>query len=276
MQSAAELAEQPEQVEVVLYVDEDDPASHHLQVSQIESKIIVGPRTSMGACNSACLENSVGDIVMLCNDDIVVRTHGWDRKLRETDESFSDRIYLAYPNDLFKGRRLCTFPILSRQSCELLGDPFPRSYKGAFIDYHLLDVFKRLERRGYQRLLYLRNVIFEHMHYRTGKAAFDETYQRRARFADDDVFLLLREERSRSAKILLRRINLDAPMGKLPSGSAVRQPRMTLLGRIFDLAQALLGDVELPVRWRGFLFSWFVARTLAARGHLPRSWRPGA
>lgn len=37
------------------------------------------------------------------------------------------------------------------------------------------------------------DVVFEHLHYRTGKAACDETYKRRGRFEDDPTFIAMAE-----------------------------------------------------------------------------------
>jgi len=33
-----------------------------------------------------------------------------------------------------------------------------------------------MQRAGHDRIRYLEDVIFEHLHYRTGKVAVDETY----------------------------------------------------------------------------------------------------
>lgn len=268
LRSAAQRAELPEAVEVVVYADEDDVPSHTLDSAGLSCTTIVGPRATMGALNSSCLECSRGEIVVLCNDDIVIRTPGWDRRLREAHAVFDDGVYLAYPNDLFKGRRLCAFPILSRATCDLLGEPFPRAYRGAFIDYHLLDIFKRLEKRGMPRLAYLKDVVFEHMHYRTGKAVYDETYRRRGRFDDDDTFIALRDERSAGAARLARRIDPKAP-ALLRTVRHSARPHPDLPMRLFDFWGSLLPDAELPVRWRLFLAAWFAGRTLGAKGLLP-------
>jgi hypothetical protein len=267
MESASKCAEKPRLVEVVVYADEDDPDSHALNSSGLEITTIIGKRDSMGAYNSACYEKSRGDIIVLANDDVAVRTSGWDRKLREADSIDQDGVYLAYPNDLFKGRRLCAFPILSRRTCELLIEPFPRAYQGAFIDYHLLDIFKRLERYGYQRLRYLEDVVFEHMHFRTGKGSFDATYRARRRFDDDETFLRLRDQRSDAVQRLLQAIGSRASPSRRPSRPL--PPGQSIIRRMYEFARRILGDKELPVRWRAFLTVWFAGRTLAARGYLP-------
>ena len=189
--SIAETIAQPERVEIILYADEDDTGSHHLNSSDFRVVPIIGPALSMGGYNSACLKQARGDIIILVNDDMVIRTPGWDNMIVEMDAGFSDKIYLAYSNDLNKKRSLCTFPILSRRTCELLVEPYPAAYQGAFIDVHLFDIFKRLRHAGFGRTQYLDDVVFEHLHYRTGKADCDETYMRRGRFEDDPTFIAM-------------------------------------------------------------------------------------
>lgn len=242
-------------VEVVLCIDDDDVDSHGISDPRIKITKIIGPRRSMGAYNTACLEKSEGDIAILINDDMVIRTDAWDNLVRQLDQRFDDKIYLGYGNDLYKGRNLCAFPILSRRCCKALTDPFPEAYQGAFIDYHLLDIFSRLQKAGHDRIVYLENLVFEHMHFRSGKAQNDATYQARNRFGDDGTFLLLRDTRSSAARFLLSRIN-GAPIQK-QSHPTSREPP--------SLIHATLLDRELPIKWAARLFAWFVARHIASK-----------
>ena len=267
LESVAATTAVPDRVEVIFYADEDDPQSHELRVAGIAVSGIIGPRASMGTYNSECLAKARGDIVILVNDDIVIRTQGWDEKVRAIDASFADKIYLAYGNDLFKGPRLCTFPILSRRTCDLLGDPFPAAYAGAFIDYHLLDIFRRLQHAGEDRVRYLPDIIFEHMHYRLGKAVKDATYQRRRRFDDDAVFIGLIETRRRAARALSGLIQHNSPLSTSvltrDDGDATNES-WSLVG----IARAFLPDRDLPLKWRVFLWYWYTGRFMAAKGFL--------
>lgn len=256
-------------IEVIAYIDEDDTESLDISETRFSFKKIIGPRLSMGGYNTACLEMSRGDIVILINDDMVVRTQNWDDLVRELDGRFVDKVYLGYGNDLFKGAKLCTFPILSRQTCSRLIEPFPKAYKGAFIDYHLLDIFKRIARAGYNRICYLEDLVFEHLHYRTGKASFDETYQKRGRFDDDPVFFQLRNLRSTAAAGLLGAIRKRPPsLQNTPLNFAAPD---SVPGALFGYGRMLFLDNELPLRWRAFLYIWFVGRYLASRGYLGAS-----
>ena len=65
---------EPGRVEIVAYVDDDDAASHHLDSRIISFTRIIGPRTTMGGFNSACYARARGDIIILANDDLVIRT----------------------------------------------------------------------------------------------------------------------------------------------------------------------------------------------------------
>ncbi len=270
LESAATLAHDPLTVQIVMYVDEDDTQSHNLECKRLRSTTIVGPRITMGGYNSACLADCDGDIVVLANDDVVIRTPGWDERLRELHTRFDDRIYLGYPNDLFKGKKVCAFPILSRRTCEILGEPFPRDYRGSFIDYHLLDIFKRLERCGHARILYLADVIFEHMHYRNGKNAYDETYRERRRFEDDVTFLALRNARSLACERLTSHMaDVQSRRPRARRSRAYSTAGRSLARRIMGLARFIVPDNELPMRWRAYLLIWFIGRFLAAGGYLP-------
>jgi len=265
--SLAGTTARPDRVEVVLCVDDDDPGSLGLGEGTPNLVRIVGPRRTMGALNTACLLHSGGEIIVLGNDDMVVRTHGWDDKLTQMHARFPDGIYLSYANDLFMSKRRATFPILSRRCCDLLGDPFPAAYRGAFIDTHLFDIFKRLQHGGYDRFAYLEDVVFEHLHYRTGKAEYDETYRRRGRFDDDYTFIALAARRSRDADRLVRSIRGETvPVG----GPALVDPYVPggFAAAVGYFVQRLLLDRELPLRWRGFLFYTHVGRYAAAKGWL--------
>jgi hypothetical protein len=223
----------------------------------------------MGTYNSSCYNATQGDIIMLVNDDMVIRTPGWDEKIIEFDAKIPDKIYLAYGNDLFKNESLCTFPILSRRICEFLVEPYPKEYQGAFIDFHLFDIFKRLQHAGFDRIHYMGDVVFEHLHYRSGKAPFDETYARRGRFADDATFLALINSRQKSADRLLKILRGEESQNLYTAEpSAIEKVPETLLKAILAFTQDLLFDRGLPLRWRSYLWVWFIGRYMASRGML--------
>lgn len=264
LQSVLDTTSTPERVEVVLYIDDDDFASQALDCAGLRLIRIIGPSESMGFYNTCCKNHANGHILVLVNDDMVIRSPGWDQKLIETEADFPDGIFLAYPNDQNKGKALCTFPILSRRGCDRLIDPYPEAYLGAFIDLHLFDIFKRLQYAGEDRLRYLPEVIFEHLHYRTGKSAVDETYRRRDRFGDDLAFLRLRPFRAASAKRLL-----DAIRSKTcDAGAPAEIPQPTRNYSLIYVTTVVLFDGGLPFFLRLKRWIWFCGRFLASKGLL--------
>jgi hypothetical protein len=255
LNSLFSLADSPYDLEVVAYIDDDDLETLALDVSPWNVIKIVGPRQTMGRLNAACYAKSKGDIVALGNDDMVVRTRGWDTRIRGEVERFQDKVYLLYPNDMYKRSKICTFPIFSRVTCDSIGDPFPAEYRGAFIDVHVMDIFKRLGGYGYHRVVYLDDVVFEHMHYKLGKSEFDATYQARDRFGDDQAFLVLNDARSWAVQRLKAIVDGTEPTS---------QERLTSLrppgGWFFQLTWNILYSGSSPFLWRFRLFIWMWLR----------------
>ncbi|MET4736719.1 glycosyltransferase involved in cell wall biosynthesis [Bradyrhizobium japonicum] len=254
----------PELIEVILRVDDDDIDSHGIVFDGLALKLVIGPRQTMGAYNAECLRHASGEITIAVNDDIIIQTRGWDEKVRELDASYPDGVYLGYGNDLFKGPELCTFPILSQRTCSVLAEPYPGIYKGAFIDVHLMDIFRRLEKRGYARICYAADIVFEHVHYRNNPDALDATYTDRSRFGDDLTFIALAGARRLEANRLLALVSGGSPERRCsPQQSAVK--RTSLIGIWPLCARKFLLDFDLPLSWRTYLFAWMVARYYFSR-----------
>jgi len=255
LNSLFSMADSHDGLEVVAYIDDDDIETQALDLGAWNVVKIVGPRQTMGRLNAVCYARSRGDIVVLGNDDMVIRTRGWDTRIREEVNRFPDKVYLLYPNDLYKRNRICTFPVLSRVTCDSIGDPFPASYRGAFIDVHVMDIFKRLYGHGYDRIVYLDDVVFEHMHYRLGKSAFDSTYRERDRFGDDRSFLVLSDVRGWAVQRLCAIVDgVEAtPQERLISSRPTG-------GWFLNLTWNILRGGSSPFSWRMRLFFWLWLR----------------
>jgi len=261
-------------IEVILFADDDDASSHDLRDDRISMTRIVGPRRSMGAMNATCLKQARGKVIIPQNDDFVVRTRDWDEEVLHDHASTPDEIYLAYANDMIAGVHMCHIPIVSRTTCDLLGDPFPPQYPGGFIDYHLFDIFKRLGRLGHHRIRYLEHLVIEHMHFRAGKADYDETYaQRGAMDVGEEVFIGLRRMRQISAERLAAKIS-GRPLPELPEEDVEIPALPRMPTAFFHYARVFLFDEGLPCRWRFNLFKLFNERYLRNRfGWYPKSWK---
>lgn len=240
-----------DKVEVVLLVDDDDLESIDFVYNKISCVKIITSRQNMGAYNYIGAQRSTGDVIFLANDDVEVQTHGWDQLVRDVHARFSDRVYLGYPNDQFKGRSLATFPFFSRQVFSHAEEILSVRYRGAFIDYHIMDVFKRLQKKGFGRIVFLENLVFQHRHYRTGLSQIDSTYSERNRFGDDKTFIELANEREVLSQKLADLISHSNYSGKpLVHDQSTPPPFLFLFDR------------NLPFFWGVRLTSFMVLRMI--------------
>ena len=246
-------------IEVILYVDDDDKESQSITEPKLNIKKIIGPRKSMGACNTVCFMLSKGQIIMLINDDMIIRTKNWDEYIMNLHNIFNDRIYLAYGNDLMKKSNLCTFPIISRKFCNLIKYPFPIEYKGAFIDTHLFDIFQRIKKLGSDRILYEERLIVEHMHYRLGKSTKDSTYSDRNRFADDAPFHAMQKYRSNLALELHLHITKK---NKIYCNKQFDFLPENFLNKFYFFTKSYLLNHKIDFKWRFYLWYWSTLREI--------------
>lgn len=161
-ESVIETTENLAELEIILGVDDDDLPSHQISDDRLCLKKVVIPRgLMMGALNNACFEASTGRFLMLANDEIILRTKGWDSVIRSRFLAFGDDIGLIHVNDLLFREKLCTFPFVSRRACLEIG-LCPMEYRRYKINDHIYDIYNLLAYLGHKRIVYLPDVIFEH------------------------------------------------------------------------------------------------------------------
>ncbi|HSQ54452.1 MAG TPA: glycosyltransferase, partial [Gemmata sp.] len=161
--SVAETAFHPERIEILLVIDTDDPASAAVDEPRLNVRKVPGPPgRTMGELNSAGYGASTGDRVMLLNDDVIVRTRGWDAIILDALRRFPDPFVLVHVNDTLIREHLCVFPLVSRAFCDLAGGICPKVYLRYRIDDHIEDVFNILAALGERRTIYLPDIVFEH------------------------------------------------------------------------------------------------------------------
>jgi glycosyltransferase involved in cell wall biosynthesis len=164
--SLVQAADDASRIEVVMVVDEDDAATRAFEHPAARLRKVVVPRgLSMGALNMHGCRAAAGDWLMLGNDDVVVRTPGWDRRMAAAFASFPDGVALVHVNDGTFKEALCVFPCVSRRFVELAGGICPEDYWRYRIDDHIYNVFNLLYLLGEARIQYLPDVLFEHHNY---------------------------------------------------------------------------------------------------------------
>lgn len=215
MESIVRTASDPRRLEIVMYVDQDEPEGFEIDHPALFILKLTGNHETMGSITRKCYEKSHGRFVMLLNDDMIFRTQNWDKLVLEQCSRFEDGIALVYGNDLYYGRKMPTFPVLSRTACELMDKICPRDYRRHCIDPHILDVFARLERLGHKRTVYLRRVIFEHMHYELGLIMSDPEYIPSSDVDDQETYFSFADDRQRVAEAMAHHIEQTKLFPKL-------------------------------------------------------------
>jgi hypothetical protein len=164
LESVHANASTPQNIEAVMVVDEDDLESQAITFKELRLvRVVVPPGLTMGALIMAGYRASSGEYIMLTNDDIIVRTKAWDERALAAFRSFPDGIALIHVNDTMQEDNLCIFPFVSRKFCELSKGVCPEEYVRYRVDDHIHNVFDFLAGCGHERVVYLPEVVFEHL-----------------------------------------------------------------------------------------------------------------
>jgi hypothetical protein len=249
-------SEEIENIEIILCLDDDDTQSHLIDDERLNIVKTIGPPATMGSLNSRCFDASTGDIIMLMNDDLVVCTPGWDNIIRGVTRRIPDQIFMAYPDDMEKAN-LSTFPIMSRKTCEILVNPYPKEYDSLFIDDHIFDIFTRLKYLGKDRIHYLENIKFDHRHFVNGKVRPDANYIHKNRYKDYLTFISLRHVRQASARRLHAAIE-GRTLPIQPWQIQTLEPPPDIIKAVLNYSWLFLTDHGLPL---GRRIRWFIRFT---------------
>lgn len=180
IQSINNTATYPERCEVLLYVDNDDPKfESYIKVcdktrSETPLKrigLFTGLRKSISISWNDLAEQSLGDILIMGNDDLVFITKNWDVILEQESNSFSDDIYCLFFHDtVHNNPTFCAFPMVSRKWYETLGYFTPGVFNFQYNDTWISDLADRIGRKRK-----ISDVVMEHRHWKTTKGKTDGT-----------------------------------------------------------------------------------------------------
>lgn len=186
--------------ELLVRLDGDDPLwgeyvswmgeSHKPNLS-----MITAPRVLMSQLWNDLVPYALGDIFMLCGDDITFNTWGWDEPVRQRFPK--DGIAVVHGDDLSpNAAKFGTHPFVTRKWVETLGYLAPPLFSSDYNDVWLHEVAEALGRRFYRP-----DVITEHHHPAFAKATWDLTHKERlARHNADDMDRVWRESAARRAE----------------------------------------------------------------------------
>jgi hypothetical protein len=192
------------EVEVLTYVDDDDP-----EKDKYQSPSILGPRINLSAAHYALEKIAKNYYLLMAADDIIFKTKGWDEKMKNAMPE--DGIGVVFTNDGWKNSpNHCLY---TKRLSELVGCIYPLEFEHFGMDTYFTDCMK-----GVGRFIHLPEILIEHHHFRNGKADQDDTYRyprdnmanqrdtqrlnefRKSRMPRDVAILKAEIERFRSAK----------------------------------------------------------------------------
>lgn len=181
--SAYSLASQPDKLEIVVYMDEDD-GSYATVIPQMTGlRIVRGGRIVLSQMWNECWKVATGEIYGHMGDDIIFRTPGWDDVVRRYMNIHPDHIAFIYGRDGASPDTFGTHGFIHRNWTDVVGYFVPPYFSSDYNDTWLNDVAKMVERH-----VYAPELLTEHMHWTFGKHAKDQTHlDRIARHTADRV-----------------------------------------------------------------------------------------
>ncbi len=216
LDSIRATARDPQGIELILVLDQDDQESIQFQWDKMPVKrVLVTPGLSMGSLNMAGYRETQGQYVMLLNDDVIARTPGWDEQVLAAFRSFPDGMVLVHVNDSVFKDSLCIFPFVTRKFCSLMDGICKEGYRRYRIDDHIHNIFDLLSLLGHHRRVFLPDVLFEHTNLEAaGDGAVHYIPNQAIHALDTTLFDSLLEERKGIALAAMGHIIGDAdPIG---------------------------------------------------------------
>lgn len=161
LRNVINLADNPDDIEILTYIDDDDQESLCYAESikkEYNLKIYSGKR--MGNGHQSDMYNYLytkasGNIVGYFADDVRFMTKGWDTIVKES--FIGDQIWLVCPYERHVGAKYAMHGFLSRKGIEIVGNLYPPYFAAYCPDKWLLEVYKPLGRHKV-----LRNVRVSH------------------------------------------------------------------------------------------------------------------
>lgn len=207
--SALNLAAEPNSIEFCLYVNIDDESYDEfiLNFPTTKFNVIRGPKMWLSTMYNCLLVNASGELYMWGGDDVVFLTQNWDQKILEKFSSLKDPIGMVFVNDLTDGSGTwANVGFIHRKWVEFFGFLFTPHMPDNGIDAWITSITKKLNRAHF-----LQDVVIEHRQYRQGKSNLDDTYLQRLQqhkiYNPLFLYKLLDEEKRRD--LLMLSVKLD-------------------------------------------------------------------
>ena len=171
--SVLETCRCPENIEMCIRVDYDDKESALALISfsdRIGVKISIGARQKChGYYWNDAWKLATGDVLQMSGDDFIYRTKNWDVEVLKEINKFDDKIAFVYGEDGFQHGALGTHFFIHRRWADALGF-FAQMHTNVF--YY--DTWQDVLATKVNRRVYRADLLFEHVHWVTGKTIKDD------------------------------------------------------------------------------------------------------
>jgi hypothetical protein len=155
-------------VEVLFYIDSDDPTLPEYQKLCPDARLVVGERHVLGTLYNRLWKESKGNLLLLIGDDMYFATMGWAKKVEEAYDRYLDKICFitGSKHPSFIGP---TYLFVSRRACEVLGY-FAPPWLNRWIDTWLWEIARNIGRGV------VVDIYVEHVHPSTGGRSPDAVF----------------------------------------------------------------------------------------------------
>jgi hypothetical protein len=184
---AIEMAENPDEIEYIFCLNEDDPSHKTVLDLAPSAKFIIGKFKGSAPAWDAGAKVATGDILIQMQDDVVPPFHWDDGLLTAINEACEFRkVFIPNTWPLFiavsDGYRLdgfCFMAIMNRAYYEMRGEFIHPGYISVYSDDDAYFQAKKVASEGKAYLLEARDIIWKHdHHYHNPNVPLDSTYLR--------------------------------------------------------------------------------------------------
>lgn len=134
------------EIEIILYLNEDDPLLSEYIENIKTAKIIIGPDQSTSYSWNLMAEQAAYDILMLIGDDTMIETENWGIIVTSEFDKVDDKILMVAPKAGTLGRGKCPHFFLHKNWVKALGYFLPPHFYHHYVDLWIRDIAMSLGR----------------------------------------------------------------------------------------------------------------------------------
>ena len=142
--SALETADNPNQINIKFYLNDDDP--HLNEYKQILQNYDIGTDQSTVYSWNQIAETNTSDLYMLAGDDIQFLTPGWDSKFMNCFNIYPDGIFMISFDNGKDNLKTSPHPVVTKQWRQALGWYFPFMFHHWHVDTYTRDLAESVDR----------------------------------------------------------------------------------------------------------------------------------